>query len=70
VHAFLSALDGSWAREAPRSAFGVRQRWTATVAALHAAGWPLLDGPARWRLGEVTVAWEAVSPAFTPRGST
>jgi hypothetical protein len=24
--------------------------------------WPLLDGPSRWRLGELTVAWEAVAP--------
>jgi hypothetical protein len=63
VHAFLAALDDAWAREAPRSAFGVRQRWTATAAAVRDAGWPLLDGPSRWRLGEVTVAWSAVRPA-------
>jgi hypothetical protein len=24
--------------------------------------WPLLDGPSRWRLGELTVAWTAVAP--------
>jgi hypothetical protein len=27
-----------------------------------AADWPLLDGPSRWRLGEITVAWSAVAP--------
>jgi hypothetical protein len=63
VHAFLGALDGAWARSAPHAAYGVRQRWLTTVTAVRDAGWPLLDGPARWRLGEVTVAWGAVAPA-------
>jgi hypothetical protein len=62
VHAFLGALDGAWARQAPRGTFGVRQRWIATVEAVRNAGWPVLDAPPRWRLGEVTVAWEAVRP--------
>jgi hypothetical protein len=62
VHALLTALDAAWAREAPRGAFGVRQRWIATAAAVRAEGWPVLDGPARWRLGELTVAWSAVAP--------
>jgi hypothetical protein len=26
------------------------------------AGWPVQDGPARWRLGEITVGWAAVRP--------
>jgi hypothetical protein len=30
--------------------------------ALLDAGWPIQDGPSRWRLGEVTVDWEAVAP--------
>jgi hypothetical protein len=63
VHAFLGALDAAWARSAPHGAYGVRQRWLAAAAAVQAAGWPLLDGPSRWRLGEVTVAWPAVAPA-------
>jgi hypothetical protein len=63
VHAFLAALDGAWARQAPRGTFGVRQRWTATVTDVRDAGWPVLDGPSRWRLGEVTVAWDAVRPS-------
>ena len=62
VHAFLEALDAAWARQAPHAAYGVRQRWIATARALGDAGWPLLDGPSRWRLGELTVAWPAVSP--------
>jgi hypothetical protein len=62
VHDFLAALDEAWARQAALAPFGVRQRWLATVAAVAAAGWPVLDGPRRWRLGEVGVAWEAVRP--------
>ena len=41
----------------------MRQRFLATAGALREEGWPVLDGPARWRLGEVTVAWAAVAPA-------
>lgn len=63
VHAFLSTLDDAWARSAHLAAFGARQRWQAAAAAVREAGWPVLDGPARWRLGELTVAWEAVRPS-------
>src|SRR3954453_3220758 len=62
VHAYLAALDGAWARQAARGTFGVRQRWIATVGAVRDGGWPVLDGPSRWRLGEITVAWDAVRP--------
>jgi hypothetical protein len=62
VHAFLTALDDAWLRAAPLSSFGARQRFLAAVASLRDAGWPVLDGPARWRLGEVGVAWDAVRP--------
>jgi len=60
VHAFLRALDAAWRAAAPYRDFGARQRWTHAVEALHACGWPILDRPGRWRLGEVTVAWTAV----------
>lgn len=66
VHAFLAALDGAWLRAAGRGVFGVRQRWLATVAAVRDAGWPVLDRPQRWRLGEVTVSWDAVRPRPLP----
>lgn len=66
VHAFLTALDDAWARHAPLATFGARQRWTATVRAVAEAGWPVLDRPVRWRLGEVTVAWSAVAPQPAP----
>jgi len=63
VHDWLVALDLAWARAAHHAAYGIRQRFLATAAAVRDDGWPLLDGPSRWRLGEVTVAWGAVAPA-------
>ena len=62
VHAYLSAIDRAWAYAAHHGSFGARQRMLATAAALRDDGWPLLDGPSRWRLGELTVAWDAVAP--------
>ncbi|WP_104166882.1 class I SAM-dependent methyltransferase [Arthrobacter sp. SX1312] len=62
VHGYLQALDRSWLDAASLASFGNQQRWMAMCAAMRAAGWPLRDGPSRWRLGEVTVAWDAVAP--------
>ncbi|MGN6244684.1 MAG: class I SAM-dependent methyltransferase [Motilibacteraceae bacterium] len=62
VHELLRALDRAWAAAAPYGAFGARQRWAVSAARLREEGWPLLDGPRRWRLGEITVAWAAVAP--------
>ena len=62
VHAWLAALDEAWTRAAVLAPFGARQRWLATCRGVAAGGWPLLDGPSRWRLGEVGVAWDAVRP--------
>ncbi|BCB85470.1 hypothetical protein Psuf_027830 [Phytohabitans suffuscus] len=64
IHEFVSALDGAWRDAAPFTAFGPRQRWLRTVSAVRAAGWPILAGPARWRLGEVTVRWQTVAPSY------
>ncbi len=61
VHGFLADLDRAWALAAAHGGFGVRQRWLATCSRM-SEGWPILDGPARWRLGELTVAWPAVAP--------
>jgi hypothetical protein len=61
VHALLTTLDDGWRDAAPYAAFGPRQRWLRAVAAVQAAGWRVLDRPARWRLGELTVAWSSVS---------
>ncbi|GAA0418444.1 hypothetical protein Aca07nite_06180 [Actinoplanes capillaceus] len=55
VHELLRALSRAWETEA--TPFGPRQRWLATVRRMRAEGWPVLDGPARWRLGELTLPW-------------
>jgi len=62
VHALLRELDAQWARNAPLSAFSPRQRFVAAARGLRDAGWPVLGGAERWRLGELTVAWAAVAP--------
>ena len=61
IHAFLADLDQAWARHAPHASWGARQRFLAAAADV-GERWPVLDGPARWRLGEITVAWKAVAP--------
>jgi len=68
VHGFLAALEEEWMRAAPASAFGPQQRWRAALAAMSADGWAV-GGRSRWRLGEVTVPWEAVAPASQSRSS-
>ena len=55
VHELLRDLGRAWETEA--TPFGPRQRWLATVRRLRAEGRPVLDGPSRWRLGELTVPW-------------
>jgi hypothetical protein len=72
VHRLLTHLDEAWARQAPQAAYGIRQRFIATAGAMRDAGWPVLDGPSRWRLGELTLAWDAVAPgarAASPGGA-
>ncbi|MHA7291939.1 class I SAM-dependent methyltransferase [Arthrobacter sp. MDT3-24] len=63
VHRLMQAMDRAWLESAPLASFGNRQRWHAMCRALSDGGWPVQDGPARWRLGELTVAWEAVAPS-------
>ncbi|GAB1694660.1 class I SAM-dependent methyltransferase [Krasilnikovia sp. M28-CT-15] len=55
VHELLQAVGRAW--DASATPFGARQRWLATVARLRDDGVPVLDGPARWRLGELSVPW-------------
>lgn len=62
VHDLLRELDAQWARHAPLATFSPRQRFIAAVRGLRDAGWPVHDGVARWRLGELTVDWSAVAP--------
>lgn len=61
VHAFLRDFDRAWAAASPYAAYGARQRWIRTARAL-AGDWPLVDGPRRWRQGELTLPWEALRP--------
>lgn len=68
VHAFLDALGRSWRRAAPHGAYGVRRRFVATAEGLRESGVRVLDGPGRWRLGELTVAWSEVAPIEDPEG--
>ncbi|MBB5806374.1 hypothetical protein F4560_006142 [Saccharothrix ecbatanensis] len=62
VHALLSELDACWATSAPFAPYGPRARWVESVRLLAARGWPVLDDRKRWRLGEVTMSWDVVSP--------
>nr|WP_308113680.1 class I SAM-dependent methyltransferase [Arthrobacter sp. ISL-30] len=62
IYSFLQAMDRAWLEAAPLASFGNRQRWSAMCRSLLDGGWPLLDGPSRWRLGELTVDWESVAP--------
>ena len=55
VHEALHRLGAAW--DASATPFGPRQRWLNTVGRLRAEGMPILDGPARWRRGELTIGW-------------
>ncbi len=61
VHDWLAALDRAWEVASPLQVYGPRQRWLAAVSSLRASGHPVLGGPTRWRLGEVTVPWAVVA---------
>lgn len=63
VQRLITELEQAWHRHAHLRVFGARQRLAAAAGDLRQAGWPLLDGPARWRRGEVTLAWRAIAPA-------
>ena len=62
VHAFLVELDRYWAVHAGLGVYSPVQRWVAVCQSIRDAGWPVLGGASRWRLGELTVAWGAVAP--------
>ncbi|MDN4616049.1 class I SAM-dependent methyltransferase [Leifsonia sp. F6_8S_P_1B] len=66
VHDLLLDLDRLWRIHSPLAAYGPRQRWIAVAQGMRDAGWPVIGGRSRWRLGELTVAWEAVAPVTPP----
>ncbi|GAB1643281.1 class I SAM-dependent methyltransferase [Krasilnikovia sp. MM14-A1259] len=55
IHDLVRSIGRAW--DASATPFGARQRWLATVARLRDEGTAVLDGPARWRLGELSVPW-------------
>lgn len=61
IHRFLNEFDTAWVTHAGLSVFSDRQRFVAAVQQLRTAGWPIHDDASRWRLGEVTVDWSAIS---------
>jgi hypothetical protein len=66
IHDFLRDLDRYWQVNAPLSVYGPSQRWIATAEGMRSGGWPITGTRARWRLGELTVRWDAVAPAPAP----
>lgn len=62
INDLLTSLDRAWAMRSPLSAYGATQRFIATARQLRDEGWPIVGGLARWRLGELTVRWAAVTP--------
>jgi hypothetical protein len=55
IYEVLQRLGTAW--DAAATPFGPRQRWLSAVGRLRAGGMPILDGPARWRRGELTIPW-------------
>ncbi|HEV7963889.1 MAG TPA: class I SAM-dependent methyltransferase [Actinoplanes sp.] len=55
IHEVLERLGAAW--DAAATPFGPRQRWLSAVGRLRADGMSILDGPARWRRGELTIPW-------------
>lgn len=60
VHRLLADLDAEWQAQAALTVFGTRQRLAVTAQGLRRRGWPVLDGPAMWRRGILTIAWRAL----------
>jgi hypothetical protein len=62
IHSLLEAWDQAWAVAAPWGSYGPRARWVAAAEGLQDAGWPVIGGRSRWRLGELAVPWASVAP--------
>jgi len=62
IHDYLQAIDAAWRLHSSLATFGAVQRWVATCETLVGQGWSIIVDRKRWRLGELTVAWDAVSP--------
>lgn len=62
IHEFLLALDKHWTYNAGLATYGPSQRWIGVVTAMRAEGWPVIGPATRWKLGELTISWDAVAP--------
>ncbi|MFM8927204.1 MAG: class I SAM-dependent methyltransferase [Rhodoluna sp.] len=60
IHKLLFELDRAWAAHSAIAVFSPIQRFRKTCESLIQDGWPITKDPKRWRLGELTVAWDAV----------
>jgi len=60
INKLLSDLDRAWAAHSALAVFSPVQRFRKTCEALIQNGWPLAFEPKRWRLGELSVDWNAV----------
>jgi hypothetical protein len=61
IHRYLADLDRWWRVHAPLGVYGPSQRWAAVAASMKQS-WPIVGTGACWRLGELTVEWDAVAP--------
>ena len=64
IHSFLTELDSAWNKAAGFGSFGQAQRFVKMCKIMLDAGWPIENSPKRWRLGELTVNFEAVSTEY------
>jgi hypothetical protein len=64
IHSFLAELDSAWNKAAGFASFGQAQRFVKMCKLMIDAGWPIQNNPKRWRLGELTVNFEAVSSEY------
>lgn len=62
IHDYLSDLDAAWQRAVSLGSFGVTQRFQHTAKELIARGWPIQNSPKRFRLGEITLDYQALLP--------
>ncbi len=63
IHDFLRAWDTAWQRSAGGADASPRTRWVEAAEMLLGDGHRIARNPARWRLGELTVAWNQVAPS-------
>jgi hypothetical protein len=61
IHRFLSELDQQWEKAAGFGTFGSSQRFVQVAKGMLQAGWPVENKPKRWRLGELSVDYRAIS---------